>query len=151
MEECIFCAIVRADVPSYRVWDDAEHLAFLDINPNIRGQTLVITRVHEPSDVLQLPEPTFARLMEASRQVAALLRNYFDDVGRVALVAEGFGVDHVHVKLYPLHGTPKTSWRQIIADTRRSFDQYPGYLTTELGPPADPHELSELAASIRKT
>jgi histidine triad (HIT) family protein len=70
------------------------------------------------------------------------------NVTRVALVAEGAGVNHLHIKLYPLHGfnedfdmnTPKESLY---------FENYQGYVSTQLGPQRSPEELDKIARHIR--
>ena len=105
MTDCIFCRIVKGEAPCHKVWEDNDHLAFLSIEPNTPGVTVLITKAHQPSDALKLPDDVLARLTLAAKKAARRLEAAFDDVGRVGLVYEGYGIDHVHAKLFPLHGT----------------------------------------------
>jgi diadenosine tetraphosphate (Ap4A) HIT family hydrolase len=59
------------------------------------------------------------------------------------------GVNHVHIKLYPLHGIDK-HFKEMWSKEERFFEQYEGYLSTVLGPKADPKELEKLADKLRK-
>ena len=147
MSDCIFCKIIAGEIPSFKVYEDAEHLAFLDINPNTRGQTVLITKEHYHSYISALPEEVYAKLMLAAKKVARLLDEKLG-VGRTALVAEGMGVDHAHLKLYPLHGIENRDFGE--APERVYFENYPGYTTTRIGPEVDQKELRELAEKIRE-
>lgn len=64
---------------------------------------------------------------------------------------EGFGVDHVHSKLSPMHGTgDMTKWTPIENKQKIFFDKYPGYLSSHDFERASDEELAQLAALIRK-
>ena len=128
---CIFCQIVTGTVPSYVVWKSETHLAFLSIFPNTEGVTVVIPKQHYPSYAFDLPDQALADLILATKQVAKLLDSKLEDVGRTAMVFEGFGVDHVHAKLFPMHGTANMAeWKPIEKGRGEYFDQYPGYITS---------------------
>ncbi len=70
-------------------------------------------------------------------------------VQRTALVMEGMGINHAHLKLYPLHGLDK-KFKEMIALKKVFFENYPGYLTTQIGPQPDPEELKKLAGEIKE-
>ena len=148
MKDCIFCKIVRGEVPAVKIWEDKEFFAFLDINPNIEGMTLVIPKKHFDSDVFDMLEEDYKKLMIASRKVAKLLIKGLK-VKRVSFVMEGMGVNHIHVKLYPLHGL-KEKFTEMWAKEKVYFDSYPGYLTTQLGPQKPIDDLNKVAEKIRK-
>ncbi len=148
-QNCIFCAIIVGAEPCHKIWEDDNHLAFLSIYPNTPGATIVITKKHYPSDVFSLPGPIYAGLMEASRIVTAHLNKYFRDVGRTGMIVEGFGIDHAHAKLYPMHGTKMKRWRPILSDQPRFNEIYDGFLTSADGPRADDRTLEQIAARIR--
>jgi diadenosine tetraphosphate (Ap4A) HIT family hydrolase len=96
------------------VWEDEHHLAFLSIFPNTDGFTVVIPKKHYPSYAFDMPPQALADLVLATQKVAKLLDKAFDDVGRTGMFFEGYGVDHVHSKLSPMHGTgDMTQWRPI--------------------------------------
>lgn len=102
---CIFCQIVEGKAPCHKVWEDEHHLAFLSIFPNTDGFTVVIPKKHYPSYAFDLPPQALADLMLATQKVAKKLDKAFPDVSRTGMFFEGFGVDHVHSKLSPMHGT----------------------------------------------
>lgn len=145
-EDCIFCRIATGEIDSAKIWEDGEFLAILDINPNTKGMALVLAKQHYPSYVFEMPEDVYQRLMLASRKVAKLLEKGLN-VKRVALVMEGMAVDHAHIKLYPLHGISE-KFRETLARERIFFEKYRGYVSTQLGPPADLSELKKLAGDI---
>jgi hypothetical protein len=58
------------------------------------------------------------------------------------------GVNHVHAKLFPLHGTQKTDWAPTPQEERPFFHTYPGYLATYDGQLASPEDLDKIAKKI---
>ncbi len=151
MDECIFCKIVAGDFPSHTVWEDDNFLAFLSIFPNTDGVTVVIPKKHYPSYVFDLPDNVLHALMTATKTVALLVDAAFEDVGRSALVFEGFGVDHVHAKLFPMHGTAHMeSWHPIESSVPKFFTQYEGYISSHDYDRAEDKKLAEIAKKIRE-
>jgi len=148
---CVFCDIVAGEAPCHKVWEDEEHLAFLSIFPNTRGFTVVIPKVHYPSYAFGLPDEVLSKLIIATKRVARLLDSKLEGVGRTGMFFEGFGVDHVHSKLAPMHGTADLSeWRPILGDVDKYFEQYEGYLSSHDWKRADDAELAALAKLIRE-
>jgi len=148
MNNCIFCKIAKGEIDSAKVWEDDEFLAILDVNPNTRGMTLVLSKEHYDSYAFDIPEDVYQKLMRASKKVAKILEKGLN-VRRVAMVMEGMGVNHLHLKLYPLHGLSK-EFKAIEPEKRIFFEKYEGYVSTQLGPLADLGELKELAEEIKK-
>src|SRR3989344_9098331 len=70
MDTCIFCQIVSREAPSYTIWEDEKHIAFLSIFPNTEGTTVVITKAHYPSYAFDLPDEVLAELVLAAKEVA---------------------------------------------------------------------------------
>ncbi len=151
MQDCIFCKIVAGEIPCFKVSEDENFLAFLDINPNTKGVTLVTTKKHYPSNYLELPENVLTDTILFANKTAEKLRKHFG-IKRVGLAIEGTGVDHLHIKLYPFHakGGKKTEGILGEAKERIFYEGYPGFLTTQLGPQADFEELKNLAEEIKK-
>ena len=147
MENCLFCKIASGEIPSYKVWNDEKFFAFLDLFPNIRGQTLVIPKRHMDSDAFKLDEKDLLDLMGAVRKVAKKLETGLD-VGRVHMVLEGMGVNHLHAKLYPAIGINQKEFKAIEAVEKRYFDAYPGYISTLMGPKATDEELRKVQKQI---
>ena len=150
MENCIFCKIVLGVVPSHKIWEDKNHLAFLSIYPNTEGVSVVIPKKHYPSYAFKLDDKVLKGLIIASKKVALLLDSKLERVGRTGLIFEGFGVDHVHAKLFPMHGTKTKTWKPISSDIDKYFESYEGYLSSHDHKRADDKKLAELAKKIRE-
>lgn len=152
MEEItIFHKIISGEAPCYKVWEDENHLAFLSIFPNTIGTTVVIPKKYEPSYFAETSDEALASLIIAAKKVAKLLDEKLSDVGRVGLVFEGFGVNYLHAKLFPMHGTKDMTWRPIESQDRKTliFDKYPGYISSHDAKLEDADFLAGLAAYLR--
>jgi diadenosine tetraphosphate (Ap4A) HIT family hydrolase len=128
MKDCIFCQIVKGEAPCHKIWEDEKHLAFLSIFPNTEGFSVVITKEHYSSYVFDLPEKVMTDLVVAAKEVAKRLDSAFSDVARTGMVFEGFGVDHIHAKLFPMHGTKDEQWKQRKSNVDIYFNTYQGYI-----------------------
>lgn len=150
MPDCIFCKIIKNEAPSHKIWEDDKHLAFLSIFPNTEGATVVIPKTHYTSYAFDLPDEVLSDLVIATKKVAKLLDSKLEDVGRTAMVFEGFGIDHVHAKLFPMHGTKKMSeWKPIESKVGKYFDKYEGYISSHDYERADNDKLADLAKKIK--
>jgi len=147
MDSCIFCKIYKGDIDSAKFWEDDNFFAILDLNPNTKGMSLVLPKQHFDSYIFDMPDDTYQGLLVASKKVAKLLEKALG-VKRVALVMEGMGVNHAHVKLYPMYGTEESSI-EMGGHFTASFEKYPGYITTVLGPKSDVEYLKILAKDIK--
>ncbi|OGY38664.1 MAG: hypothetical protein A2391_00015 [Candidatus Brennerbacteria bacterium RIFOXYB1_FULL_41_13] len=142
---CIFCKIISGELPSARVWEDDKHLAIFDIFPNTKGMTLLLTKQHFDSDVFKMPVEDIKNLSVAEKILSEFLKRGLG-VERVAMVMEGTGVNHAHIKMYPMHkGEREMEETKEIA----FFNEYPGYISTQIGPKADFEELKKLAEEIK--
>lgn len=150
MSDCIFCQIVAGKLPCHKIWEDEKYLAFLSIFPNTEGFSVVITKKHYPSYSFDLPDQVLSELIIATKKVAKLLDKKLDDVGRTGMIFEGFGVDHVHSKLFPMHGTKDMSkWQPIESkNVKLFFKKYPGYISSHDFERADDQQLAKLAKKI---
>lgn len=149
MEDCIFCKIVKGEAPSYMIWEDEKHLAFLSIFPNTEGFTVVITKEHYDSYAFDLSDEILSGLVLASKKVGKLLDQKLDDVGRTGMIFEGFGVNHVHAKLFPMHGTKDQEWKQHIGKPDKFFSTYEGYISSHDYHRADDEWLKKIADKIK--
>lgn len=149
--ECIFCQIAEGKVPSHVVWEDEKYLAFLSIFPNMEGVTVLIPRDHYSSYIFDQPDDVITGLVLAGKKVAKILDAHFGDVGRSGVVFEGFGVDHLHLKLYPLHGTGNMAeWQKLESgQNNQYFETYPGYISSNDSHRADDEKLAKLAAELK--
>ena len=149
--DCIFCKIVNGEIPCHKIWEDDKHLAFLTPFPNTEGVTVVATKDHYGSYAFDLSDDVLRDLIIASKKVGKLIDKNIDDVGRTGLILEGFGVNHVHSKLFPMHGTANMKeWKIMETKENTFFKKYPGHLTS-----IEPHEkvsneeLEKIAKKIR--
>jgi len=125
-------------------------LAFLSIYPNTPAFSVVVTKEHYPSYAFDLPDTVLTDLILAIKKVAKLLDSKLEDVGRTGMIFEGFGVDHVHSKLFPMHGTANMfEWKQLKSNVDKFFDHYEGYISSHDYKLADDRELARLADKIR--
>lgn len=149
MEDCIFCKIVKGEAPSWKIWEDEKHMAFLTPFPNTEGFTVVITKEHYDSYAFDLPDNVLSDLILAAKKVGKLLDEKLDDVGRTGMIFEGFGVNHIHAKLFPMHGTKGGEWKPIHIAIDKYFDKYEGYISSHDGKRADDERLTEVANKIK--
>ncbi|GGW92749.1 HIT family protein [Salegentibacter mishustinae] len=97
----LFTKIVKGEVPAYKIAEDSQFLAFLDINPNARGHVLCIPK-KEVDYIFDLEEEVYQELMRFSRKVALALKKTVD-CKRVGMAVVGLEVPHAHVHLIPLN------------------------------------------------
>src|SRR3989338_3598236 len=142
MSDCLFCKIVKGEAPCHKIWEDEKHLAFLSIFPNTEGASVVITKKHYSSYQFDLPEDVLKDLVIASKKVAKLIDSKLEDVGRTGMIFEGFGVDHVHAKLFPMHGTKLKEWKPIKSNVNKYFEIYEGYISSHDFKRADEKKLA---------
>jgi len=147
-DDCIFCKITKGDIPAVKIWEDKDFLAILDLNPNTEGMALLLTKEHYDSYVFDMPDLIYKKFFLASKKLAKLMEQGLG-VHRVALVMEGMGVNHAHIKFYPLHGLEE-KFKETWAKERAYFDNYPGFISTQLGPQKTNSELEKVAEKIKK-
>lgn len=151
MTDCIFCKIAKGEAPAHTIWEDDKHLAFLSIFPNTEGFSVVITKEHNPSYAFDNSDQVLAGLVVAAKKVGTLIDSKLPDVGRTGMILEGFGVDHLHAKLFPMHGTENLKeWKPIKSNVDKYFEKYEGYLSSHDWKRADDTKLAELAKKIRE-
>ena len=97
----IFTKIIKGQIPSYKVAENDEYFAFLDISPNSKGHTLVVPK-KEDNRLFDLSEDEYLKLMRFSYKVAKAIERAVP-CDRVGLTVIGLEVPHVHVHLIPLH------------------------------------------------
>lgn len=151
-DSCIFCQIVRGDVPCFKVFEDDNNLGFLDIFPNTEGFSVIVPKDHHQSDFALADEKTVLSLTKAARRLAVKIAQAYEDVDRCAVVMEGMMIDHLHAKIIPLH---RTAGDQPSPDEKHAtrsdeyFETYPGYITTKImSQMADKDHLATIAARI---
>ncbi|OPB34244.1 HIT family protein [Pseudomonas fluorescens] len=148
--DCIFCSIARGTAPAHLLWEDQTHMAFLSIFPNTPGFSVVIPKIHHGSYAFAEPDTVLCDLVVAAKKTATLLDNALKGVARTGMILEGYGVDHLHAKLFPMHGTGEDSAFKKISSTQdKYFERYEGYVSSHDAAREDDTALAELAAHIR--
>ncbi|MDQ1333347.1 MAG: histidine triad family protein [Thermodesulfobacteriota bacterium] len=107
MESCIFCKIVRGEIPSFKVYEDEKVLAFEDINPISLGHTLVIPRNHA-KDLWEIAEEDLTAVHLASKKITQGIAKALNPIGVACLQLNGPGANQV-VLHYHLHLIPRVS------------------------------------------
>jgi diadenosine tetraphosphate (Ap4A) HIT family hydrolase len=148
--DCLFCKIAKGEIPCHKIWEDEKHIAFLSIFPNTPGFSVVATKQHYPSYYFDNTDEVLAGLALAAKRTAKKIDAAFDDVGRTGMILEGFGVDHLHAKLFPMHGTRAPGWKPRHSNVQKFFEQYEGYISSHDYKRADDTELAALAKRIRE-
>ena len=97
----IFTKIVNGEIPCYKIAEDENYLAFLDVNPNAKGHTLCIPK-KEINKIFDMDENLYLGLMKFSRNVAKAIEKAID-CKRVGIAVIGLEVPHAHVHLIPLN------------------------------------------------
>ena len=97
----IFTRIAQGEIPSYKVAENEDYYAFLDISPLAQGHTLVIPKKVEDDYIFHLDEPTYEGLWAFARKVATALKAAVP-CKRVGVAVLGMEVPHTHIHLVPL-------------------------------------------------
>jgi len=107
MQECIFCKIIKGEIPCFKVYEDDKVLAFEDINPISDGHTLIIPKRHA-EDIWEIPEEDLVAIHRIAKKIAGAIKKALDPVGIACLQLNGRGVGQV-VMHYHLHLIPRRS------------------------------------------
>lgn len=104
----LFTKIIQGEIPSHKVAEDADHLAFLDVQPLKRGHTLVVPKL-EVDYIFDLPDDAIAALHVFAKQVAVKIRKAIP-CKRVGMAVVGLEVPHTHIHLIPLDAIDDTNF-----------------------------------------
>lgn len=123
MENCVFCKIVKGEIPSYKVSEDDSHLAFLTIEPFRTGHTLAIPKKHI-TYFFDMEDKDLAALMSFCKPVAEkLVRAFQPASGKVGIVVGGEEVPHVHVHLVPFDNVADLSYSKAKSVPHAELEQ----------------------------
>ena len=115
----IFTKIVNGDIPSYKILEDDNFIAFLDINPNTIGHTLCIPK-KEIDNLFDLDDDLYTGLMNFSKKVATAMKKALD-CQRIGVSVVGFEVPHAHVHLIPINKIEYMDFKNIVKLTDEEF------------------------------
>lgn len=124
----IFSRIIAGEIPSYKVAEDKNYYAFLDINPLTKGHTLVVPK-KEVDYIFDLDDETLAGMMLFAKQVAAKIKREIACT-RVAVVVLGLEVPHVHIHLIPIQSEKDVDFnREKLQLTPEEFREIAGKIS----------------------
>jgi len=116
----IFTKIIDGKIPCYKVTEDDNFIAFLDINPNARGHTLCIPK-KEINRIFDMEEAHYLDLMKFSRKVAKALEKTVS-CDRVGVSVIGLEVPHVHVHLIPINEMKEMTFQHKVELTTEEME-----------------------------
>ena len=115
----IFTKIISGEIPSYKIAEDENYFAFLDINPNAKGHTLVIPK-REENKLFDLSKEEYDGLMSFSYRVAKAIEKTIP-CKRVGMSVIGLEVPHVHVHLIPLNAMSDIQFIEKVKLSNEEF------------------------------
>lgn len=117
----LFTKIINGEIPCYKIAEDHDFFAFLDINPNAKGHTLCVPK-KEVDKILDLDEQTYLGLMAFARKVGIAIEAAVP-CKRVGMTVIGLEVPHVHVHLIPLQGMHNATFQHKEKLTPEEFEE----------------------------
>jgi len=116
----IFTKIVNGEIPSYKIAEDDNFLAFLDVNPNAKGHTLCIPK-QEIDKIFDMDDELYLGLMKFSKKIAIALEKTVP-CKRVGMAVVGLEVPHAHVHLIPLNEMDEMRFHNKVSLSKEEFE-----------------------------
>jgi len=117
----IFTKIVNGEIPCYKIAEDENFLAFLDVNPNAKGHTLCITK-QEINKFFDIEDDLYLKLMAFSKRIAVALEKSVP-CKRIGMSVIGLEVTHAHVHLIPLNEMDEMRFQNKVKLTPQEFEE----------------------------
>ena len=124
-EDCLFCKIIKGEVPARKVYEDENYFAFLDVSPVSKGHTLVVPKKHYPY-FLDMPEGDVKEMFSLAQKLSTNLKESFS-AELVFLIVMGEEVPHTHVHLIPYYGDSSVTLKRLDGI---DLDEVLGQITT---------------------
>ena len=116
----IFTKIIKGEIPCYKIAEDANFLAFLDVNPNAKGHTLCVPK-QEIDKIFDLKDDLYIGLMHFSKKIAVALEKTVP-CKRIGMAVIGLEVPHAHVHLIPLNEMDEMRFQKKVSMTKEEFE-----------------------------
>ncbi len=116
----IFTKIIKGEIPCYKIAEDDNFLAFLDVNPNAKGHTLCVPK-QEIDKLFDLDDELYLGLMQFSKKIAVALENSVS-CKRIGMAVIGLEVPHAHVHLIPLNEMSEMTFKNKVSMTKEEFE-----------------------------
>lgn len=117
----IFTKIINQEIPCYKIAEDDNFLAFLDVNPNAKGHTLCIPKV-EINKIFDIDDDLYLGLMAFSKKIAVALEKTLP-CKRIGMAVIGLEVPHAHVHLIPLNEMDEMRFENKVSLTKGEFEE----------------------------
>lgn len=116
----IFTKIIKGEIPCYKIAEDENFLAFLDVNPNAKGHTLCVPK-QEIDKIFDIQDDLYLGLMQFSKRIAVALEKSVP-CQRIGMAVIGLEVPHAHVHLIPLNEMDEMRFQKKVAMTKEEFE-----------------------------
>jgi len=116
----IFTKIINGEIPCYKIAEDDNFLAFLDVNPNAKGHTLCIPK-QEINKLFEMEDDLYLGLMAFSKKIAVALEKTVS-CKRIGMAVVGLEVPHAHVHLIPLNEMDEMRFQNKVSLTKEAFE-----------------------------
>lgn len=120
---CIFCKIIASEISSYKLYEDELVLAFLDVNPDSNGHTLIIPKKHY-QDLEDIPEDVLTHIMHIAKSLKGILEEKLKITGLSLIQNNGSAQEikhyHLHLKPYYIEAQPKLSVEEVYHKIKES-------------------------------
>lgn len=116
----IFTKIIKGEIPCYKIAEDDNFLAFLDVNPNAKGHTLCVPKL-EIDKLFDLQDDSYHGLMQFSKKIATALEKTVP-CNRIGMAVIGLEVPHAHVHLIPLNEMDEMRFQKKVSMTKEEFE-----------------------------
>lgn len=127
MEDCIFCKIIKGEIPSMTIYEDDVVKVFLDINPTTNGDTLIVPKKHI-ENMLDLDDKTLSHIHKISKEIYNVLKEKLNIDGLTLVQNNFYGqeIKHYHVHLIPRYkndDVKQLSNKEILKEVKEVFNQ----------------------------
>ena len=126
----IFTKIINGEIPCYKIAEDENFLAFLDVNPNAKGHTLCIPK-QEINKIFEMEDSLYLGLMQFSKKIAVALEKTVP-CKRIGMAVVGLEVPHAHVHLIPLNEMDEMRFQNKVTLSKDEFETLAASIKTNL-------------------
>jgi histidine triad (HIT) family protein len=126
----IFTKIINGEIPCYKIAEDENFLAFLDVNPNAKGHTLCIPK-KEINKIFEMEDDLYIGLMQFSKKIAVALEKTVP-CKRIGMAVVGLEVPHAHVHLIPLNEMDEMRFQNKVSLSKEQFEALAASIKTNL-------------------
>jgi len=117
--DCIFCKIIKGEIPSFTLYEDDKVKVFLDVNPSSNGHTLIVPKKHY-TDLFDIPNDVLMHIIDVARDIDSLFQEKLGSEGLTLIQNNGIVQE---VKHFHLHLKPQYSYKNELIDVSDVYNQ----------------------------